>query len=426
MTGSAPRRNRVERGIYRRASGVFEVGYKDETGRLRWRTVSGGILAARKIRDDLNARRSRGESVAPVAKLRFEEASKAWLDGPVLDLRDATQAKYRSMIREHLDPRFAQRTLDAISADDMAALVRLLREEGKSEATIAVILSVVGHVYKYSIRRLGWSGAIPTTLMLRSERPKVSQTKRRPIFTGEQLEQTIAAATEPFRTLFVVAALTGARISELCGLTWSDVRIDDTAEAEVEFGFQVDRHGNRRPTKTDGSARTVPIPEELAVVLQRHKLTARYRKPDDFVFATGTGRPVQQRNVSRALRDAQEKAVDAAGLPAFPILHQVDVNGSPVPVPRGTLPSMHSFRHTVASRALLAGESVDEVAFLLGHRDGTVTRTVYVREVADARRRTMRRSRMTAEFGAALAVALDATAPPISERSVPEAGRENL
>jgi integrase len=39
---------------------------------------------------------------------------------------------------------------------------------------------------------------------------------------------------------------------------------------------------------------------------------------------------------------------------------------------------MHSFRHTVASRALLAGESVDEVAFLLGHRDATVTRIVYV------------------------------------------------
>ncbi len=28
---------------------------------------------------------------------------------------------------------------------------------------------------------------------------------------------------------------------------------------------------------------------------------------------------------------------------------------------------MHSFRHTVASRALLAGESIDEIACLLGH-----------------------------------------------------------
>ncbi len=68
---------------------------------------------------------------------------------------------------------------------------------------------------------------------------------------------------------------------------------------------------------------------------------------------------------------------------------------------------MHSFRHTVASRALLAGESVDEVAFLLGHHDATVTRTVYVREIADARRRAMRRSRMVAEYGGVLRMALD-------------------
>jgi integrase len=116
---------------------------------------------------------------------------------------------------------------------------------------------------------------------------------------------------------------------------------------------------------------------------------------------------VQQRNVARALRDAQGRATDAAGQPTFPILHEVDADGRPVDVPRGVLPSMHSFRHTVASRALLAGESVDEVAFLLGHRDGTVTRTVYVREVADARRRALRRSRMAAEYAGALRVALD-------------------
>jgi integrase len=72
----------------------------------------------------------------------------------------------------------------------------------------------------------------------------------------------------------------------------------------------------------------------------------------------------------------------------------------------GTVRSIHSFRHAVASRALLAGESVDEVAFLLGHRDATVTRVVYVHEIADARPRHMRRSRMTAEFAGALRAAL--------------------
>jgi integrase len=406
-SSEAPRRVRVERGIYRRATGVLEVGFKDEVGRQRWRTVDGGILAARKLRDDLAARRARGESVAPKPKLKLGEAADSWLDGPVLDLRETTQAKYRTIVNEHLRPRFEARRLDAIVADDLARLVRQMRGEGKSEATIAVVLGVVGQVYKFASRRLGWKGTIPTTLLLPSERPKVSLAKRRPIFTGEQLEQTIAAAHEPFRTLFTVAALTGARVSELCGLTWADIRIDDPGEAEIEFEWQVDRHGNRRPTKTDGSARTVPIPAELAVVLTRHRDGMGKTKPDGFVFATGTGRPLQQRNVARALREAEKRAVDGDGRPVYPVLHELDDEGQPVPVPRGVLPSMHSFRHTVASRALLAGESVDEVAFLLGHRDGTVTRTVYVREVADARRRAMRRSRMAAEFSGVLGAALD-------------------
>ncbi len=111
-------------------------------------------------------------------------------------------------------------------------------------------------------------------------------------------------------------------------------------------------------------------------------------------------------NHRRALRKAQERAADAEGQPAFPILHQTDTDGEPIPAPPGSVPSMHSFRHTVASRALLAGESVDEVAFLLGHRNATVTRVVYIREIADARRRHMRRSRMTAEYAGALRVAL--------------------
>lgn len=150
-----------------------------------------------------------------------------------------------------------------------------------------------------------------------------------------------------------------------------------------------------------------PLPRELALIITRHNRAAKHAAPNDFVFATRTGRPLQQRNVARALRVAQRRAVDSSGQPTFPVLYETDADGAPVPVPRGSLPSMHSFRHTVASRALLAGESVDEVAFLLGHRDGTVTRSVYVREVADARRRAMRRSRMAAEYAGTHRVALE-------------------
>src|SRR5262249_25463062 len=160
-------------------------------------------------------------------------------------------------------------------------------------------------------------------------------------------------------------------------MRWMDVRIADVDDAEVDFAHQVDRKGNLRPTKTDGSARTVPIPHQLATILLSHRVRAAFLAPEGFVFCTRTGRPLGQRNVGRALSAAQTKAVD--GQSTFPIVHLTGSDGKPVPVPHGALPSMHSFRHGVASRALLAGESVDEVAFLLGHRDANVTRAVYVR-----------------------------------------------
>jgi integrase len=312
---------------------------------------------------------------------------------------------------EHLRPRYATRRLDSITPDDVARLVRELRETGRAERSIGTVVAVLGRVYRYAARRLAWAGQDPTALLLRSERPKPSQTPRRAIFRGDEIAQTVAATHEPWRTLFLTAARTGARVSELCGLTWGNVRLEPADEAVIEFSQQIDRKGRPQPTKTDESACTVPLPRELAVLLAKHKLRQPvHEDAPGYVFATRTGRPLSQRNVSRALRSAQRRARKPDGSPTFPVLHERDENDKPVRVPRGVLPSMHSYRHTFASRWLLAGESVDEVAFLLGHRDGNVTRAVYVREIADARRQAARRSRVAAEYGSAL----EAAASPVT------------
>ena len=412
----APRRVRVERNIYRRPSGAFEVGFKDGAGVQRWRTVDGGILAARKLRDDLLARRGRGERVAPDPRLRFGKAATEWLAGPVTDLRQTTQYGYRNAVERHLLPRWASSRLDAIGPDDVAAMVRDLRATGMAESSITVVLGVTNRIYRFAARRLGWAGSNPVALLLASERPKPAQARRRPIFEGESIVETVRASPERYRTLFTLAALTGARVSELCALTWDDIRIDDPDDAEVSFRCQVDRKGYRVPTKTDGSARTVPIPRPVALLLAQHRLAAvpANTRHESYVFATRTGRPVSQRNVARALRRAQERAHDEQGRPTFPALHERDDAGKRLRPALGTIPSMHCFRHTFASRALAAGESVDEVAFLLGHRDGNVTRAVYIHEVADARRRAMRRSRLAAEYGSVIDAAVAGAASNVA------------
>jgi integrase len=195
----------------------------------------------------------------------------------------------------------------------------------------------MNRVHRYALTRLGWSGSNPVSLMLSSERPKPSLSKRRRTFAGGELEQTIAAAAEPWRSLFILAAPTGARVSELLALTWDDVKLDDLDDGEIQFAYQVDREGERRPTKTDGSARTVPIPRELARILVRHKLASRYAQSGDFVFCTRTGGAIRQRNLCRALRNAQRDAVDEHGRPTFPVLHETDERGDPRRVAHGEL-----------------------------------------------------------------------------------------
>ena len=112
------RRARVERNIYRRPTGVYEVGLKDGAGVQRWHMVEGGITAARALRHELLASQSRGERVAPNPRLRFGDAADCWLAGPVVDLRDSTQAGYRNAVERHLRPRYATRRLDGIDAED--------------------------------------------------------------------------------------------------------------------------------------------------------------------------------------------------------------------------------------------------------------------------------------------------------------------
>ena len=69
------------------------------------------------------------------------------------------------------------------------------------------------------------------------------------------------------------------------------------------------------------------LPRFVAVLLAELKARSRFSRPDQFVFATRTGEAIRHRNLSRELRAAQTRAVDAKGRPIFPLLHIEDENG---------------------------------------------------------------------------------------------------
>jgi site-specific recombinase XerD len=82
----------------------------------------------------------------------------------VRDLRPRTDESYRTAVNTHLSPRFGGRRLDAMTPDDLAALVRDMRAKGLSESTISIAIGVTNRIYRYAIRRLGWSGTNPVSI----------------------------------------------------------------------------------------------------------------------------------------------------------------------------------------------------------------------------------------------------------------------
>ena len=398
------RRKRVERNIYKRADGKYEIGFRDSDGIQRWRDPNGPpsfdtITAARKALARVQGAKAKGERVQPNPRLTFGAAADRWLVDQVSDLRPATQASYRNSIEVHLRPRWSRRRLDSITVDDVARAVRELRAEGKAENSIGTIMRAATRVFKFARRRLGWHGEIPTVQLENGERPRISQAARQRIFQGDELAQTLAAASEPWRTLFAFAAVSGARLSEVLGLVWADVELADISEATVSIAFQADRDGRRVALKTDSARRTIELPRSLAALLLEHRL--RCGSPDDsaFVFASRSGRALGQRNVLRELRRAQKAAVDAEGGPTFPALQESG------PVPPRSVPTFHSFRHTAASEAIAAGDSAEEVSWQLGHKNSVVTRAIYVQQIRDAERTAKRRARMEARYGSVLEAA---------------------
>lgn len=292
--------------------------------------------------------------------------------------------------------------MDSITPEDVAQLVKDLRDAGKAECTIATIVRAASRVFTHAQRRCSWNGMNPCSMLEKGERPKPSETQRRRTFTSPELAATLAAAHEPYRLIFMLAAVSGARESEILGLTWGDVDLGDEDTAALRFGVQLSRKGERVSLKAQESRPTVELPRQLTARLLEHRAASKHSTSEAFAFATRSGRAISQRNLLRELRRAMSKATDERGRLVFPVLTERDDAGKRVKVPRGSVPNVHRFRHTAASEAIAAGESVEEVSWQLGHRNSNVTRVVYLQEVKSAERTAHRRSKMETRLGSLL------------------------
>ncbi len=312
-----------------------------------------------------------GQLTNPVTDDRLADYLRWWLavEAPKgkpgrRPLARTTLAHYRVVIEHHLIPALGHRKVGQLTVRELDAFASRKLAAGYAPATVNRMRETLRSALSTAVRQdrlirnvARYGGGVADA------RPPVDR------FTDHELALLLKAARdEHFFPIILLLARTGLRIGEACGLRWRDLN-PESVPPRLTVVWQLDRWGELVHPKTATSRRTIPLRAEAAAELEawRHRQQQRTADGSDnvhgLVFTTRTGRPVDQRNVSRAFHRART----AAG------------------VEHG---SLKTFRSTVATQLAEAGLHPSKSQVFLGHAHVTTTLTYYtaitdVDEVAD-------------------------------------------
>jgi integrase len=254
-------------------------------------------------------------------------------------------------------------------------LRRLVQADGRpySTQTLSHLKNALSAIIEHAKRVGFYSGDNPARLVRLPEMDR----KKKPALTFEQAQVVLANLEEPYQTMALMSITTSLNVAELCGLRWKRVNltdktimVDDDMIPPRSFAVRENYYrGVWSTVKTQSRNRVQPLPSVIYDALSAVKTVTTYSGPEDPVFASRNGTPVDAHNANKRIL---KKAGKAAGVPAL---------------------SWHSFRRTTATlTSIMAMPKADRIA-LMGHSDGTMTdyysdsdierRRTYVDDLAD-------------------------------------------
>lgn len=384
------KRQRLEHGIYYRDLGqkrrVYDICYRDTSGRLRWESGIHDLKEARRTREARVYEARHGTSVAFDRKLRLASYAEEWLNhrdparaqaGRKARLSPSTFENYSLNIKRYVIPRLGSRPLASITTRDIDALIRSLEGEGKAPGTVRNILVPLRKMYGDAMRQ----HLVRENPCASADLPPAQD------FAGKELsaEETdaIRAALLDLATtdkltgerdlfyvyLYDVALGTGLRLGELRALRWRDF---DRERRLIRIERAYARQHLKTP-KSESGKRSVPafagVEAALEAMSARALVRGRYA-PDELIFATSRGTPFGESNFRRRVWDVALRRA---------VLADQDEAGRWRPRYR-----FHDLRHTCVSRLVGRGADVKLVQAVAGHSNPVITLKRYS-HLTDAR-----------------------------------------
>ncbi len=288
---------------------------------------------------------------------RFKDFADNWEKKVLSQFGDSTAINYRTHVRKHLLPFFGEFAMREITPELAQSFVSSSAAAPKTTRNICVTLQSMWS----TARAWGYTSADVMDGVVLPARKRV----QRFFFSQREVQSILSSAAEPHRTFYGLAAETGLRAGELCGLSADDLDLERGLLQVRQSAWR----GKLGDPKTEQSVRVVELSPQACQHLKTF-LKSWHPNEHRLLFATHNGTPWDQNMLlKRQFR---------------PLLARLKIE-----VPKGN--GFHAFRHANATLMSSFGASLKLRQQRLGHVDGSpVTETVYTHVISEDGRRIAR------------------------------------
>ena len=320
----------------------------------------------------LNRAQEREKAAQEAAEAAKLKTVRQYADGVFMPTKEATfsenaRSSYRMFLDRHILPVLGEYLLTEVTPAMISKLLVDFQRAGYAHATAVKLYNILNGVFEMAFL----DDSIPMNPMLKVKRPaprkgEQVQEEGEKALTAQELAHVLScAAQEPlkWRAYINLAADTGARRGELCGLWWSDIDWSAgtvTIRRNLQYTAQA---GVFETSPKNGKARSVDIGPETLSLLKQLQQEQAGNCISKYVFTQdGETAPMHPQSPTRYFKKFGKKY----GIPNF---------------------HPHLLRHSSASVAITNGADVVSVSERLGHSDTAVTLRMYAHANEESIRR---------------------------------------
>lgn len=266
---------------------------------------------------------------------------------------------YDANVRKYLIPYFGKAKLDRIKQIDIQKYFNTVKAEDGSplaKSTLSKHKMILKSMFDAAIDNDHCHKNPVKNITL----PEPKKSEERPVYTAEQAEAVKKYAEEMEYWDILIMLHTGIRRSELIGLQWDDIDLDQRimhiqrAVVQTKGKIVID------VPKTETSDRLIPFSEHLAEIFRR--------MPNNGAYVIGTDAPLSPATFAHDFKRRMQK------------IHAQ--TGTPILTP-------HELRHTYGTLLRESGTDIYTIQKVMGHSDISITAGVYVHNDIEVLRKNL-------------------------------------